>query len=200
MGALCGKVADFDRHHYNPDRVLYPMKRVGPKGAGVFERITWTEALDTIHERFSGIIAEHGAEAILPYNYLGNEGVIQGLTVGDAFFNKLGASVAEKTFCGSGSSTAWLLTVGPTNGTDPLSFSESKLIVIWGCNSISTNIHHWHIVKEAQRGGAKVIVDRSLQVAHREGSRLAHPTEARHRRRLGDGDDQRDHQRQSRRQ
>ena len=157
-GALCGKVRDFDRHHYNPDRILYPMRRVGPKGSGAFERISWDEALDTIHARFSGIIAEHGAEAILPYNYLGNEGVVQGLTVGDAFFNKLGATVAEKTFCGSGSSTAWLLTVGPTNGTDPMSFSESKLIVIWGCNSISTNIHHWHVVKEAQRGGAKVVV------------------------------------------
>ena len=157
-GALCGKVRDFDRHHYNPDRILYPMKRVGPKGSAEFERISWDVALETIHTRFCGIIAEHGAEAILPYNYLGNEGVIQGLTVGDAFFNKLGATVAEKTFCGSGSSTAWLLTVGPTNGTDPLSFSESKLIVIWGCNSISTNIHHWHIVKDAQRRGAKVVV------------------------------------------
>ena len=157
-GSLCGKLQDFDRHHYNPDRVLYPMKRVGSKGEGRFERISWEEALDTIHARFSSIVDEHGAEAILPYNYLGNEGVIQGLTVGDAFFNKLGASVAEKTFCGSGSSTAWLLTVGPTNGTDPLSFAQSKLIVIWGCNSISTNIHHWHIVKEAQRNGAKVVV------------------------------------------
>jgi anaerobic selenocysteine-containing dehydrogenase len=157
-GALCAKVKDFDKHHYNPDRILYPMKRVGPKGSAQFERISWTEALDTIHARWSDIIATHGAEAILPYNYLGNEGVIQGLTVGDAFFNKLGATVAEKTFCGSGSSTAWLLTVGPTNGTDPMSFSESKLIVIWGCNSVSTNIHHWHIVKEAQRNGAKVIV------------------------------------------
>lgn len=157
-GTLCGKLADFDRHHYNPDRILHPMKRVGAKGTGTFERISWDEALDTIHARFTAIAAEHGAEAILPYNYLGNEGVIQGLTVGDAFFNKLGASVAEKTFCGSGSSTAWLLTNGPTNGTDPLSFSQSKLIVIWGCNSISTNIHHWHIVKEAQRGGARVVV------------------------------------------
>ena len=157
-GALCAKVRDFDRHHYNPDRILYPMKRTGPKGAGKFERISWDEALDTIHARWSAIIAEKGPEAILPYNYLGNEGVIQGLTVGDAFFNKLGASVAEKTFCGSGSSTAWLLTVGPTNGTDPLSFSESKLIIIWGCNSVSTNIHHWRIVKDAQRDGARIIV------------------------------------------
>ena len=157
-GALCAKVKDFDRHHYNPDRVLYPMKRSGPKGSGQFTRISWKAALDEIKTRFDAIIAKHGAEAILPYNYLGNEGTIQGLTVGDAFFNKLGATVAEKTFCASGSSTAWLLTVGPTNGTDPESFVSSKYIVIWGCNSVSTNIHHWHIVKEAQRNGAKVVV------------------------------------------
>ncbi|GEP04941.1 molybdopterin-containing oxidoreductase family protein [Methylobacterium oxalidis] len=157
-GALCAKVKDFDKHHYNPDRLLYPMRRAGPKGSGHFERITWEEALDEIHRRWSAIVATHGAEAILPYNYLGNEGTVQGLTVGDAFFNRLGATVAEKTFCGSGSCTAWLLTVGPTNGTDPLSFSQSKYIVIWGCNSVSTNLHHWHIVKEAQRNGAKVVV------------------------------------------
>ncbi|GJE56306.1 MULTISPECIES: molybdopterin-containing oxidoreductase family protein [Methylobacterium] len=157
-GALCGKINDFERHHYNPDRVLYPMRRSGPKGSGQFTRISWTEALDEIHARFSEVRDTHGREAILPYNYLGNEGVVQGLTVGDAFFNKLGASVAEKTFCGSGSCTAWLLTVGPTNGLDPMSFTQSKYIIIWGCNSISTNIHHWHVVKEAQRAGAKVVV------------------------------------------
>jgi len=157
-GALCAKVKDFDQHHYNPDRILYPMRRSGPKGSGQFSRISWDEALSEIKERWTQVIETHGREAILPYNYLGNEGTVQGLTVGDAFFNKLGATVAEKTFCGSGSSTAWLLTVGPTNGTDPESFAQSKLIVIWGCNSISTNLHHWHIVKEAQRHGAKVIV------------------------------------------
>jgi anaerobic selenocysteine-containing dehydrogenase len=157
-GALCAKLKDFDLHHYNPDRVLYPMRRSGPKGSGQFERISWDAALKEIHSRFTGVIETHGRQAILPYNYLGNEGIVQGLTVGDAFFNRLGASVAEKTFCGSGSCTAWLLTVGPTNGTDPMSFAQSKLIIIWGCNSVSTNIHHWHVVKEAQRHGAKVIV------------------------------------------
>ncbi|GLS46830.1 molybdopterin-containing oxidoreductase family protein [Methylobacterium brachythecii] len=157
-GSLCVKVKDFERHHYNPDRILYPMRRTGPKGSGQFTRITWAEALDEVYTRFQDVITRHGREAILPYNYLGNEGVVQGLTVGDAFFNKLGASVAEKTFCGSGSCTAWLLTVGPTNGLDPMSFTQSKYIVIWGCNSISTNIHHWHVVKDAQRHGAKVVV------------------------------------------
>lgn len=157
-GALCGKLRDFDRHHYNPDRILHPMRRTGPKGSGQFERISWDAALREIHERFTAVADTHGAEAILPYNYLGNEGIVQGLTVGDAFFNRLGATVAEKTFCGSGSCTAWLLTVGPTNGTDPMSFAHSRLIVLWGCNSISTNIHHWHVVKEAQRNGARVVV------------------------------------------
>lgn len=157
-GALCGKLRDFDRHHYNPDRILHPMRRTGPKGSGLFERISWDTALREIHERFTAVAETHGAEAILPYNYLGNEGLVQGLTVGDAFFNRLGATVAEKTFCGSGSCTAWLLTVGPTNGTDPMSFAHSRLIVLWGCNSISTNIHHWHVVKEAQRRGARVVV------------------------------------------
>jgi anaerobic selenocysteine-containing dehydrogenase len=157
-GSLCVKVKDFEKHHYNPDRLMFPMKRVGPKGEGKFERISWDEALDTIFERFAEVARSHGPEAILPYNYLGNEGLVQGLTVGDAFFNKMGATVAEKTFCGSGSCTAWLLTNGPTNGTDPLSFTQSKYIVIWGCNSISTNLHHWHIVKDAQRNGAKVVV------------------------------------------
>jgi anaerobic selenocysteine-containing dehydrogenase len=158
-GSLCVKVKDFEKHHYNPDRLMHPMKRVGAKGEGRFERISWDEAIDTIHARFSDTIATHGPQAILPYNYLGNEGLVQGLTVGDAFFNKLGATVAEKTFCGSGSCTAWLLTVGPTNGMDPLSFAQSKLIIIWGCNSVSTNIHHWHIVKDAQKhNGARVVV------------------------------------------
>ena len=94
----------------------------------------------------------------MPYSYLGNEGLVQGLTAGDAFFNKLGSTVNEKTFCASGSSTAWLLTVGPTGGVDPESFVHSRNIVIWACNSISTNLHHWPFVLEAQKKGAKVVV------------------------------------------
>jgi anaerobic selenocysteine-containing dehydrogenase len=94
----------------------------------------------------------------MPYSYLGNEGLVQGLTAGDAFFNRLGSTVNEKTFCASGSSTAWLLTVGPTGGVDPESFVHSKYIVIWACNSISTNLHHWPFVLEARKRGAKVVV------------------------------------------
>lgn len=157
-GGLCVKLNDFHGHHYNPERVLYPLKRSGPKGSRQYARISWDEALDTIKQRWTKIIEQHGAQAIMPYSYLGNQGIVQGLNVGDPFFNKLGATVTERTFCGSASSTAWLMTYGPTGGLDPESFKYSKYIVIWGCNSVSTNLHHWHIIHEAQKKGTKVVV------------------------------------------
>ncbi|MTI62435.1 molybdopterin oxidoreductase family protein [Methylophaga sp.] len=157
-GGLCVKLKDYEKRHYHPDRLLYPMRRTGPKGSGQFERISWDEALDEITTRWKAIIDEYGPQAIIPYSYLGHQGLVHGLNGGDAFFNKMGATVCERTFCGEGSCTAWLLTVGPTAGLDPESYIHSKFIVIWGCNSVSTNLHHWHIVKEAQKRGAKVIV------------------------------------------
>lgn len=157
-GGLCVKLKDYEKRHYHPDRLLYPMKRVGPKGSKQFERITWDEALDTIVDRWQGLIDQYGPRAIMPTSYLGNQGLVHGLNGGDAFFNRLGATVCERTYCGEGSCTAWLLTVGPTAGVDPESFIHSKYIVIWACNSVSTNLHHWHIVKEAQKKGAKVVV------------------------------------------
>ena len=94
----------------------------------------------------------------MPNSYLGNQGLVHGLNGGDAFFARLGATVTERTFCGEGSATAWLLTLGPTAGVDPESFIHSKYIIIWACNSVSTNLHHWHIIREAQKKGAKVVV------------------------------------------
>ena len=157
-GGLCVKVQDYEKRHYHPDRLLYPMKRVGPKGSKQFQRISWDEALDTIVSRWKTIINEYGSEAIMPNSYLGNQGLVHGLNGGDSFFARLGATVTERTFCGEGSCTAWLLTIGPTAGVDPESFIHSKYIIIWACNSVSTNLHHWHIVKEAQKKGAKVVV------------------------------------------
>lgn len=157
-GTLCGKVSDYLDRVYSPDRVLYPMRRVGPKGSGQFERISWEKALDEITTRFKEIIAEYGAEAILPCSYLGHEGLLNGLTVGDAFFNRLGASISERTFCISGTSTAWLMTYGPTHGTDPDTFAHSKYIILWGCNALSTNVHLWSFIREARHNGAKLVV------------------------------------------
>ena len=158
-GRLCAKLNNFAEHHANPDRLQYPMKRVGKKGEGKFERISWDEALHTISQRWKSLIDEHGAEAILPHAYLGNIGTLNGLTVGDRFFNALKSSVAEKTYCESGSSTAWIMTVGAIGGLDPESFAYSNCIVFWGQNPMSTQTHCWPFVMEAKKNnGAKVIV------------------------------------------
>ena len=157
-GGLCVKLKDYEKRHYHPDRLLYPMKRTGPKGSKQFTRITWDEALDTIVSKWQAIIKQSGPRAIMPASYLGNQGLVHGLNGGDAFFNRLGATVTERTFCGEGSCTAWLLTVGPTAGVCPESFIHSKYIIIWACNSVSTNLHHWHIIHEAQKKGTKVVV------------------------------------------
>jgi anaerobic selenocysteine-containing dehydrogenase len=157
-GGLCVKLKNFAEHHYNPDRLLYPMKRTGPKGSGKFERISWDEALTTIASRWKQIIAEYGSQAIMPHAYLGHQGTLNGLTSGDAFFNRLGSTVAEKTYCESGSSTAWIMTVGPTGGLDVESLEYSKYIIVWGMNMLNTNLHGWHFVQKAREKGAKVVV------------------------------------------
>ena len=158
-GGLCVKLKNFAEHHYNPDRLLHPMKRVGPKGSGQFEQITWDEALTEIKTRWTEIIAQYGAQAIMPHAYLGHQGTLNGLTAGDAFFNRLGSTVAEKTYCESGSSTAWIMTVGPTGGLDVESLAYSKYIIVWGMNMLNTNLHAWPFILEARKKrGAKVVV------------------------------------------
>jgi len=157
-GGLCVKVKDYEKRHYHADRVLYPLRRTGPKGSKQFARISWDEALGEITDRWNAIVRDYGPQAIIPYSYLGHQGLNHGLNGGDAFFNQLGATVCERTFCGEGSATAWVLTNGPTSGVDPESFEHSKYIVIWGCNSVSTNLHAWRFVELARKKGAKVVV------------------------------------------
>jgi anaerobic selenocysteine-containing dehydrogenase len=157
-GGLCVKVNNYEQRVYSPERLLLPLKRSGPKGSGQFERIGWHEAMDTIRSRWTDIIDQFGATAILPYSYLGTEGILNGLNVGDAFFNKLGATISERTFCDSGSCTAYFMTIGPSPGMDPESFKHSKYIILWACNTISTNLHHWPFIAEAKNNGAKLVV------------------------------------------
>jgi anaerobic selenocysteine-containing dehydrogenase len=157
-GRLCVKVNNYTDRVYSRDRVLEPLRRSGTKGSGRFEPISWARALDEIRVRWMAIIDRHGPTAILPYSYLGTQGILNGLNAGDPFFNRLGATISERTFCDSGSSTAYLMTVGPTPGTDPESFKHAKYVILWACNTISTNLHHWPIIAEAQQRGAKVVV------------------------------------------
>jgi anaerobic selenocysteine-containing dehydrogenase len=157
-GRLCVKVNNYEERVYSDKRVLHPLKRVGPKGSKQFQRISWDEAIETIATRWKSIIATDGAQAILPYSYLGTQGIINGLNVGDPLFNKLGATVSERTFCDSGSCTAYMMTIGPTPGVDPESFVHSKYILLWACNTLGTNSHHWPFIEQAKKAGAKLVV------------------------------------------
>ena len=158
QGRLCAKTSHYQERVYHPERLLYPMRRSGPKGSGAFERIGWDEALATIGERWRAIIKTDGPTAILPYSYLGTQGIVNGLTVGDPFFNRLGATISERTFCDSGASTAYVMTVGPTPGMDPESLAHSRFIILWACNLLSTNAHLWPFIDQAKKRGAKLVV------------------------------------------
>src|SRR5262249_24026433 len=99
-----------------------------------------------------------GSQAIMNHCYLGNQGTLNGLTSGDAFFNRLGATIGEKCYCEPGSSTAWIMTVGPTGGLDVESLAYSKYIIVWAMNMLSTNLHAWPFILEARKNGAKIVV------------------------------------------
>jgi anaerobic selenocysteine-containing dehydrogenase len=157
-GGLCVKLKNYAEHHYHPERLLHPLIRVGPKGRGEFREISYDEALAEIKRRWTDIIDRYGPQAIMNHCYLGNQGTLNGLTSGDAFFNRLGATIGEKCYCESGSSTAWIMTVGPTGGLDVESLAYAKYIIVWGMNMISTNLHGWPFILEARAKGAKVVV------------------------------------------
>jgi anaerobic selenocysteine-containing dehydrogenase len=157
-GFLCGKVARYLDRQYSPDRLLYPQKRVSEKGEGLFERISWDEALDTIAERLTSIANEFGSEAILPYSYAGTMGLLNRDGMDRRFFHRLGASRLDRTICSSTGGAALTATLGLRYGTEPEQFRESKLILAWGANIHGTNIHLWPFIVEARRKGAKLIV------------------------------------------
>lgn len=157
-GYLCVKVSHYEERIYSPDRVLYPMRRTGPKGSMSFERIPWADALATIAARFRAVIAEHGPEAILPYSYAGTIGLLQFGSMDRRFFHALGASQLGRTICSAAGEVAMFATNGAKLGPDPEDFIYSKLIVVWGLNAVSSNTHQVPILREARRRGATVVV------------------------------------------
>lgn len=158
QGFLCGKVARYLEREYSPERLLYPQKRLGEKGAGKFERISWDEALDTVAARLTAIANEFGSEAILPYSYAGTMGLLNGSGMDRRFFHRLGASRLDRTICSSAGGAALMSTLGFRYGTEPEQFRHSKLILAWAANIHGTNVHLWPFIVEARRNGAKLYV------------------------------------------
>jgi anaerobic selenocysteine-containing dehydrogenase len=157
-GFLCGKVAQYLEREYHPGRLLHPMRRVGPKGAGQFERITWDEALDTIAGRLRAIADEFGPESVLPYSYAGTMGFLNNAGMDRRFFHRLGASRLDRTICSSAGGVGLTQALGFRYGTEPEQFRHSKLILAWGANILGTNVHLWPFITEARRNGAKLYV------------------------------------------
>lgn len=155
-GFLCTKVNRYLERTYSSERALYPMKRAGEKGKGIFKRISWDEALDTIAAKFKEIAADD-PQSILPYSYAGTMGFVQSQSIDRRFFHKLGASLLARTICADAGAAGYRATIGLSMGTDPEQFSNSKLIIIWGSNVITSNVHLWPKILEARRNGAKVI-------------------------------------------
>jgi anaerobic selenocysteine-containing dehydrogenase len=169
-GFLCAKVAKYLDRVYSPDRVLYPMRRVGPKGPGQpptalptstnqnWKRISWDEALDEIASRFRAVSAEFGSEAILPYSYGGTLGALNGSSMDRRFFHRLGASQLDRTICSAAGEAGMQSVLGAKLGTEPEQFRHSKYIIAWASNIHANNVHLWPFIVEARRNGAKLVV------------------------------------------
>lgn len=155
-GALCTKVSRYTERSYHPERLLTPLKRVGPKGAGQFEPVSWDAALADIAQRLHAIAARD-PQAIQPYSYAGTMGRVQGEGMAARFFNRLGAARLERTICATAGAEAISMTLGNKVGTKVEFFAESRLILIWGSNSIASNVHFWRHVQTAKRNGATII-------------------------------------------
>ncbi len=163
-GFLCGKVAQYLDREYSPERLLYPEKRVGEKGEGRFERISWDEALDTIANRLTATADEFGPEAILPYSYAGTMGLLNNAGMDRRFFHRLGASRLDRTICSATGGAALNATLGLRYGTEPEQFRDAKLILAWAANIHGTNIH---LYSRSSRGRRAVTITEALY--HRSG-------------------------------
>ncbi len=157
-GWLCAKVRPYLDRVYHPDRLLYPLKRVGPKGSGQWDRISWAAAIDEITSRWNNIIEEYGAEAILPYSYSGTLGLVQMGVASERLWGRMGVSGLQRSICGAAAETAVEATLGARQAPDPSHLLDSKLIIIWGHNPASTSPHVVPFIRKAQRGGATVVV------------------------------------------
>jgi anaerobic selenocysteine-containing dehydrogenase len=157
-GFLCGKVARYLEREYHADRLLYPQRRVGAKGEGRFERISWDEALDTISQRLLATAKEFGPESILPYSYAGSMGLLQANGMDRRFFHRLGASRLDRTICSTAGMAGMTAALGNRYATEPEQFRHSKLIIAWGANILGTSVHLWPFIVEARRNGAKFYV------------------------------------------
>jgi anaerobic selenocysteine-containing dehydrogenase len=170
QGWLCAKVRPYLDYVYHPDRLLHPLRRVGGKGAGQWQRISWPEAIAEIGERWRGIIAEFGPEAILPYSYSGTLGLVQGAVSSARLWNRLGASQLQRSICGAAGELAVESTLGARWSPPVAELEETRLVVLWGHNPVSTAPHFMPALRKAQKRGCKVVVIDPIRTRSAQGA------------------------------
>jgi anaerobic selenocysteine-containing dehydrogenase len=157
-GKLCDKMTNYPTDvTYSPHRLLKPLKRVGQKGKGEFVEISWEQALSEVSTQLKNTLREKGAEAILPFSYGGNEGMVQG-KAGTRFFAHIGASQLDRTICGDAAVAGLTATNGQTTGVLPEDIVHSRYILLWGTNTVHSNQHLWPFIEKARANGAKIVV------------------------------------------
>jgi anaerobic selenocysteine-containing dehydrogenase len=165
-GFLCAKVAKYLDRVYSPARVLYPMRRIAPKGRvapatpniTAFQRISWDEALDEITTRLRSVAEDFGSEAVLPYSYGGTLGKLGYGSMDRRFFHRLGASQLARNICSEAGAAGVKSVYGANMGTEPEQFRQSKYIIAWAANIHGNNVHLWPFIEEARKNGAKLVV------------------------------------------
>ncbi|MFS0775244.1 molybdopterin oxidoreductase family protein [Neobacillus sp. 3P2-tot-E-2] len=170
-GNICNKVRNMAERLYDENRLKYPMKRIGAKGEGKFERISWDEAIATITSKWKTLIETEGPESILPYSFYGNMGLLNAEGMDRRFFHRLGASQLDRSICSSAGSVGYRYTMGGSYGIDPEDTIHSKLIIFWGINAASTNMHQVALAQKARKqNGAQIVV---IDVHKNQTGRLA---------------------------
>jgi anaerobic selenocysteine-containing dehydrogenase len=159
-GVICAKVARYAERVHHPDRLLQPLRRVGAKGSGQFEAISWDDALDLVAENFQAAIARHGAETVWPYHYAGTMGLVQRGAI-RRLGHLAGWSRQRETFCVALADAGWLAGVGAKRGVDAREVVDSDLIVVWGGNPVHTQINfmHWTQKARRERNAQLVVID-----------------------------------------
>ena len=156
-GFICQKAKHFPEHVHSPKRITTPLRRTGPKGAGKFESINWDEAMDEVTSRMKSVSSKFGPEAILPYSYAGHMGLVH-RNAGHALFNRLGASRLNYTICGPAATAGYQTSLGSGPSTEIESASQSVYIIIWGSNTLTTNVHAWPHFSQARKAGATLVI------------------------------------------
>ncbi len=157
-GFLCAKVNRYLERTYHPDRLTQPLRRVGAKGEGRFEPVSWQEAIADIASRLSAIASSNdGPQAILPYSYAGTMGLLQGSSVDRRFFHALGASRLDRTICSMAGKVGMQMTLGASVGADGEGVPECDLVLLWGTNTLTSNPHLWPMILAAKERGAHLV-------------------------------------------